>query len=60
MPLPEFLGKVKETQNQGIMEILSMLLNQDLEPNYRLKAPCSCPSFFRPANSQEAFRAVNS
>ena len=42
MPPPEFLVKVKETYKQETMEFLSTLLNQDLEPNYRPKAPCSC------------------
>ena len=45
MPPPEFLEKVKETQRQGTKEFLSTLLNQDLEPNLRPKAPCSCPFF---------------
>ena len=44
MPPPEFLGKVEETQRQGTLEFLSILLNQDLEANHKPKAPCSCPS----------------
>ena len=52
---PKFLGKVKETQKQGTMELSSTLLNQDLEPNYRPKALCSFPSSLKPSNSQEAF-----
>ena len=45
MPPPGFLEKLKETQRQGTKEFLSNLLNQDLEPNYIPKAPCSCPLF---------------
>ena len=60
MPPLEFLNKVKETQRQGTEKFLSTLLNQDLEPNYRPKVPCSCLPVSRLANSQEAFRPVNS
>ena len=38
------------------MEFLSTLLNQDLEPNYRPKAPCSC-AFFKLNRNQEEHNA---
>ena len=57
MPPLEFLKKVKETQRQETKEFLSTLLNHDLEPNYRQKAPCFCPPF---SYSQEVSRPVNS
>ena len=60
MPPPEFLKKGKDTQRQGTKEFLSTLLNQDLEPNYRPKSPCSCCPFSELANGQEASRPVNS
>ena len=45
MPPPEFLKKVKKTQRQGTKEFLGALFNQDLEPNYKPKAPCSYPLY---------------
>ena len=53
MPPPEYLGKEKETQKQGTIEFSSTLLNQDLEPNYRPKAPCSCLSIKLNRNQEE-------
>ena len=61
MPPPEFLKKVRETQRQGTKEFMSTLLNQDLEPHYRPKAPCACPTFLsKLINSQEASKPGNS
>ena len=53
MPPAEFLGKVREAQRHGTLEFLSTLLNQDLEPNHKPKAPCSYPSFKLNSNQEE-------
>ena len=53
MPPPEFLRKVKETQKSRDNRILSTLLKQNLQPNYRLKAPCSCLSLKLNRNQEE-------
>ena len=58
--LQNFLRKVKETQRQRAEDFLGTLLNQDLEPNFWPKAPCTCPSFSKLTNSQEASRPGNS
>ena len=42
------------------MEFLSTLLNQDIEANYRPKAPCTCSSFSKLTNNKEASRLGNS
>ena len=47
------MEKERETQRQGTLDFLRTLLNQDLEPNYKLKAPCSCPSFELNSNQEE-------
>ena len=51
---------MRETQRQRTKDFLGTLLNQDLEPNFRPKAACTCPSFSKLTNSQEASRPGNS
>ena len=45
IPPPEFLKKIRETQNERTKDFFSTLLNQDLESNFRPKK-CACHLFF--------------
>ena len=51
MPPPEFLKKVRETQ-QPTNNFLNSIMKQELKPDCRPKAPCSCP-FKLNRNQQE-------
>ena len=48
----ELLMKVRETQ-QATTNFLNSIMKQELKPNYRPKAPCSCPSFKLNRNPEE-------
>ena len=42
-PPSSFLKRVRETQSKPSNKILESILDQDLEPKFRPKHPCTCP-----------------
>ena len=52
MPPPMFLKKVKETQGRGQRSFFELILDQDLEPNFRPIPYCKCPKLAKLTDRQ--------
>ena len=46
-PPSSFLKRVRKTQTKASKEFLESILDQDLEPNFRPKQPCTCLKIVR-------------
>ena len=51
-PPSSFLKRVRETQKQTSKEFLESILDQELQPNFRCKHPCTCPKVARMSDNQ--------
>ena len=51
-PPSSFLNRVRETQNKTSKEFLESVLDQDLQPNFRPKHPCTCPKVTRISDNE--------
>ena len=51
-PPSSFLKRVREIQNRTSKDFLESVLDQDLQPNFRPKHPCTCPKVARILDNQ--------
>ena len=51
-PPSSFLKRVMETQKKTSKEFLETILDQELQPNFKPKHPCTCPKVAKMSESQ--------